>query len=152
MRITLFSLFAAGLLFAACNQSGKSGEAADGQDTSVSTVTVTKVDSANAPIMKFETESYNFGKVASGDKVEYEYKFTNTGKSPLVIAEATATCGCTVPEWPKKPVLPGESNSIKVSFDTNNKTGMQDKLITVTANTVPAQTVVHLVGEVTLKK
>jgi hypothetical protein len=101
--------------------------------------------------MKFEKESHDFGKIKTGDKVNYDFKFTNTGKSPLIISEAHATCGCTIPEWPKAPVKPGESGIIKVTFNSAGKTGLQDKQITVTANTVPAQTMVHLIGEVLAK-
>ncbi|RCH54031.1 DUF1573 domain-containing protein [Mucilaginibacter hurinus] len=154
MKKLFLTFIAASTLLAACqsNSGGSSADsAATAKEDSIAAAKVLEnpVDSANAPVLKFAVESYNFGKVDAGKKVEYEYEFTNTGKSPLVIQNATASCGCTVPAWPKKPILPGEGGKIKVSFDSANKSGMQDKLITITGNTIPAQTVVHLVGEVT---
>lgn len=140
MKNLFLGLLLAGTTLVACNQTKSTDEAkADGTTTTVN---------ANAPVMKFELESYDFGKVKAGEKVTYEFKFTNTGQSPLIISNATATCGCTVPEWPKAPVQPGQGGNIKVTFDSANKEGLQDKQITVTANTSPAQNVVHLVGEV----
>ncbi len=137
------------IVLAACNQNKGNGSSAEGDSTATSAAA--PVDSANAPVLKFEEEIHNFGAVKEGDKVDYAFKFTNTGKSPLLISNASATCGCTVPEWPKTPIKPNESSEIKVTFNSAGKNGIQDKLITVTANTVPAQTVVHLAGEVVKK-
>jgi plastocyanin len=139
MKKLFLGLFVASALMA-CNSSDSKDAAKD--DSATTTV------NANAPAMKFEFDSHDFGKVKAGDKVTYEFNFTNTGQSPLIITNATATCGCTVPEWPKAPVQPGNSGKIKVTFNSANKEGLQDKQITVTANTSPAQNVVHLVGEV----
>jgi hypothetical protein len=131
----------AGLLFTACNQSSQNATAAVADAGNVS--------ATNAPVMKFEKETHDFGKIKEGDKVTYEFKFTNTGKSPLIIKDAIATCGCTKPEWPNTPIQPGADGAIKVTFNSATKMGLQDKQITVTANTVPAQSMVHLIGEVT---
>lgn len=103
---------------------------------------------ADAAVMTFETASYNFGKIAPGEKVNYSYKFKNTGKSPLIISQATASCGCTVPEPPKEPIKPGAEGEIKVVFDSHGKSGMQDKVITVTSNANPAVVDLHLIGEI----
>jgi hypothetical protein len=141
MKKLVITLFVAGALMA-CNQPAKTA-----QDTS----TATTANAANAAVMKFEFDSHDFGKIKQGDKVTYEFKFTNTGKSPLIISNATATCGCTTPEWPHTPLQPGEGGAIKVTFNSTGKSGLQDKLITVTANTNPAQSMVHLIGEVLTK-
>lgn len=140
MKKVILSMLIASVLMA-CNQPGKTTTAA----------TTTTANAANAPVMKFEFESHDFGKLKQGDKVTYEFKFTNTGKSPLIITNATATCGCTTPEWPKAPLQPGEGGKIRVTFNSAAKSGLQDKLITITANTNPAQNQVHLIGEVTTK-
>ncbi|MES2062613.1 MAG: DUF1573 domain-containing protein [Bacteroidota bacterium] len=130
-----------GLLFTACNQQA--------QKTTVAVADTTgNVSATNAPVMKFEKETHDFGKIKEGDKVTYAFKFTNTGKSPLIIKDAVATCGCTKPEWPKTPIQPGANGEIQVTFNSAAKSGLQDKQITVTANTVPAQSMVHLIGEV----
>ncbi|HET8827983.1 MAG TPA: DUF1573 domain-containing protein [Pelobium sp.] len=106
------------------------------------------VDSTLAPVIKFEKEIYEFGKIKQGESVSYNFKFENVGKSPLIIKEATATCGCTVPEFPKEPIPVGGSGQIKVTFNSEGKEGLQDKVVTILANTIPQNTEVHLVGEV----
>lgn len=98
--------------------------------------------------IRYETSAYDFGKIKQGESVSHSFKFTNTGKSPLIITSAVASCGCTTPTWPKTPVMPGDTGSISVTFNSRGKSGLQDKLITVTANTQPAQSIVHLLGEV----
>ena len=140
MKIYFLTLIAAGLLFSACNQS----------KTDNSTASTT--NAANAPVMKFEKETHDFGKIKAGEKVTYEFKFTNAGKSPLIISDAKASCGCTIPTWPHTPVKPGDNGAIKVIFDSATKVGLQDKQITITANTIPAQNIVHLIGEVQIPK
>jgi plastocyanin len=137
MKKLLFTLIAASMLMA-CN-SPQSGD---------KTANNTTANAANAPVMKFEKEMHDFGKIKSGDKVTYEFKFTNTGKSPLIITDAVATCGCTKPEWPHTPIKPGDAGAIKVTFNSAGKMGLQDKMITITGNTIPAQNMVHLIGEV----
>jgi hypothetical protein len=139
MKTLIFSLIAAGMLFSACNQS--TGNATAGNATG---------DAENAPVMKFEKETHDFGKMRVGDKVSYDFKFTNTGKSPLIITDGYASCGCTKPTWPTTPIKPGDKGIIHVTFDSKGKSpGLQDKLITITANTSPAQNMVHLIGELT---
>ena len=92
--------------------------------------------------------SYNFGKVVDGDKVEYNYRFRNTGNKPLVIINASASCGCTVPQKPEKPILPGEIGFIKVVFDSRGRIGETHKSITVTSNAHPGFPELKLEGEV----
>ena len=92
-------------------------------------------DTANVPVMKFEESTFNFNDVPQGSKVSHEYKFKNTGKSPLVISNVLVTCGCTVPEWPKSPIAPGKSGIIRVFFNSTGKFGIQNKTITILANT-----------------
>ena len=137
MKKLFLSLIAAGVLMSACNQNGSS-TANNG----------TSGNASDAPVMKLEKDTNDFGKIRSGDKVTYDFKFTNTGKSPLIITDAVATCGCTKPEWPTTPVKPGDSGAIHVTFNSVGKMGLQDKMITITANTNPAQSMVHLIGEV----
>ena len=139
MKKLFLSLIAAGMLLTACN-SNQTGASAN----------TTTANAADAPVMKFEKDTHDFGKIKRGDKVTYDFKFVNTGKSPLIITDAVATCGCTKPEVPKAPIKPGETGNVHVTFDSAGKLGLQDKQITVTANTNPAQTRVHLIGEVTL--
>lgn len=141
MKTLFLSLLSAGILFTACNNAGTASG-----DTAAATGTP-----ANAPVMKFEKTTHDFGKIMVGDNVTYDFKFRNTGKSPLIITDGFASCGCTKPDWPKTPVKPGENGIIHVTFNSTGKKGLQDKLITITANTNPPQNIVHLIGEVTVK-
>jgi hypothetical protein len=110
----------------------------------------TPKDTSKVAKLAFAETHFNFGGVRSGVVVEHEFSFTNTGKVPLVISHAESTCGCTVPEWPKKPVMPGESGVLKVKFNTLGKDGDQSKPVTITANTIPAETKVYIEGFVSL--
>ncbi len=86
------------------------------------------------PIMKFSNVEYDFGTIDEGDVVETVFKFTNSGKNELIITSAKASCGCTVPEWPKQPILSGESGEIKVKFNSKGKPNKQQKQITLSTN------------------
>ena len=94
---------------------------------------------------------YNFGTIAEGEKVAYSFRFKNSGKKPLIIVNATASCGCTVPEKPEEPVMPGETGFIKVVFDSKGKPGHILKSITVTSNAYPPFNDLMLEGDVTKK-
>lgn len=95
---------------------------------------------ATGPTAKIEYQQteYDFGTVKDGAIVEHTFTFKNTGDVPLVIQNASATCGCTVPKKPEKPIAPGETGEIQVRFDSSNKPGIQNKTVTITANTEPA--------------
>ena len=87
------------------------------------------------PKFTFEQEEHNFGQIRDGHIVRHTYRYTNSGEAPLIISKATAACGCTVPQWPKQPIPVGGSGEIQVQFDSSNKPGMQNKVVTITANT-----------------
>ena len=146
---SVFILAIVALSFAACRNANNST-----LETSTVSVgdTVSKVVSPDAAVITFERDIYDFAKIEQGEKVQHEFKFKNTGKSPLIISNATATCGCTVPEIPKEPILPGKEGVIKVVFSSEGKMGMQDKVVTITSNANPNVNTVHLVGEVLEKK
>ena len=102
----------------------------------------------NLTEIKFENELYDFGEITQGEKVKFTYKFTNVGESDLVISSAKGSCGCTVPNWPRKPIAPGESAEIRVVFNSEGKNGKQHKKVSVIANTQPSTTVVALTGNI----
>ncbi|TAF44220.1 MAG: DUF1573 domain-containing protein [Sphingobacteriales bacterium] len=102
--------------------------------------------------IKFEKDIFDFGQITVGDKVKHSFKFKNTGKIPLIITNASASCGCTLPNWPKTPVKPNQSATIDVVFNSAGKKGLQDKIITILANTQPEITKLHLIGEILEKK
>ena len=98
--------------------------------------------------IQFEASEISFGEIKEGAAVTKIYKLKNIGKKRLMIEKVEGSCGCTVAEWPRYPVEPGENAEIKVNFNTLGKRGEQDKTITVTANTEPAQTILRIKGKV----
>jgi hypothetical protein len=87
------------------------------------------------PTIAFDTKEHDFGKINQGDKVTYDFKFKNTGEANLVISDARGSCGCTVPDYPKTVIKPGESSKIKVSFNSTGKHGENKKTVTLVCNT-----------------
>ncbi|MBL0308670.1 MAG: DUF1573 domain-containing protein [Bacteroidetes bacterium] len=94
--------------------------------------------------IKFDRLTHDFGRIADGSKVKTKFKFTNTGKVALIISGAQGSCGCTVPQWPRDPIKPGETGEIDVEFDSSGKSGETSKTVTVGANTDPASTVLTI--------
>jgi len=133
------------IFFAACNNRTNSDIS---NVTSGKEVSAVKTDAADAPVMSFENTSHDFGQVTDGEKVSYDFKFKNTGKSPLIISNALASCGCTVPDYPRYPVAPGKEGMISVIFDSAGKSGIQDKVVTLTSNALASTMQLHLTGEV----
>ena len=89
------------------------------------------------PSFEFTEEEYDFGTINEGDIVDHVFTFANNGDAPLIISSATASCGCTVPQWPKEPIAVGGTGEIKVQFNSRKKPGIQNKTVTITANTYP---------------
>jgi len=100
----------------------------------------------NKASMNFEEATFDFGTLKSGEKVKHHYKFTNTGNAPLIIHNATSTCGCTVPEIPLEPISPDDTGSILVYYDSTGKIGTQNKTITIQTNGNPPIYQVYLKG------
>jgi hypothetical protein len=97
--------------------------------------------------LEFEETTYDFGIIKSGPIVSQVFTFTNTGDEPLIVTEVRGSCGCTVPQWPRAPLAPGETASITVEFNSKNKYGQRNQRVTLTANTNPPQTFIYLAGE-----
>ncbi len=100
-------------------------------------------DAGKHPVMKFDETEFDFGTIEQGTKVEHIFKFTNTGDAPLVIVNAKSSCGCTVPEYPKTPVAPGETAELLVKFNGSGKNQV-NKTVTVTANTEAGKEVIKI--------
>ena len=107
----------------------------------------TEAPSAGSPVMEFESMEVDYGVIQQNAEPYREFHFTNTGDAPLIISNAKGSCGCTVPEWPKEPVQPGESNVIKVRYATN-RIGKFNKTVTLTTNDAEGQHVLRISGEV----
>jgi len=95
-----------------------------------------------------EESTFEFGTIEQGEVIQNVFEITNLGEAPLVISNAKGSCGCTVPNWPKEPVMPGQTAQILVKFDSKGKRGKQAKRVTITANTEPAQTFLTIRGEI----
>lgn len=103
------------------------------------------------PVFKFERLEYDFGQIKEGDKVSYTYKFTNTGEAPLIVQSVQPSCGCTAPDWSKEPIPAGGTGFVKVEFDSNGKQGIQNKVVTVNANTWPKSLILRFKAQVNPK-
>lgn len=104
---------------------------------------------ASGPIISFEKLMHDFGAVKQGTSVTYEFVFTNTGKQPLMLSEPRSSCGCTVPTYPKEPIMPGQKKSIKVTFDAGaEKLGEFSKQVNILSNAENSPVVIVIKGKV----
>ena len=103
-------------------------------------------DGLDGPKIEFDMEVWEFGEINEGESVDTIFTFKNTGNEALIISNAKAGCGCTVPQWPKEPIAPGESGTISVKFNSKGKTGKQTKRVTLTMNTTPNTKQLRLSG------
>jgi hypothetical protein len=104
----------------------------------------------NAAEITFVKTVHDYGTIFQGGDGTCEFKFTNTGKEPLILSRPQSSCGCTVPTWPQEPILPGKSDVIKVTYNTNS-IGPINKTVTVTSNAKTARVVLQIKGSVVAK-
>lgn len=98
--------------------------------------------------VQFEKDVHDFGNVKQGGDASTEFKFTNTGTEPLIISNAKGSCGCTVPEWPREPIAPGQNGVIKVKYDSK-RVGPINKSVTITSNANNApQKIIRIKGHI----
>jgi len=136
--ILLFSL-------ACSNSDDKEGSNTDTREE-VSTE-VAKIKAANSKCV-FEKQMYDLGKIQQGEIVKYTMKFRNEGEELLVINNAHASCGCTVPKWTKEPIAKGEEGQLEVTFDSSGRKGVQHKSVVLITNSVEKMVEVSFVAEV----
>ena len=97
------------------------------------------------PELAFEETEHDFGTITEGDVVTKKFTFTNTGEAPLIISNAAASCGCTIPTYPKdKPIAPGETGEIEVQYNSRGKKNQDNKTVRITANTWPTVTKINI--------
>jgi len=106
------------------------------------------VSAARKPTMDFKDTVHSFGDVKQGEAVQYDFSFTNNGKTPLLITSATGSCGCTVPQYPREAVQPGQSGIMKVTFNSAGKMGHQEKSVTIHTNTLRSIEMLYIKAEV----
>lgn len=107
--------------------------------------------SLGSAIVEFDKTEYDFGEVIEGEIAEGTFKITNKGKVDLIITSAKATCGCTVPEWPKEPIAPGASADLKFTFNSRGRLGKQSKSITLQTNSEKVTELIRIKGTVVKK-
>ncbi|MDY0342789.1 MAG: DUF1573 domain-containing protein [Lentimicrobium sp.] len=108
------------------------------------------MENTRMPFIEFEQDFHDFGKLIQGEKVSYAFKFTNTGKTDLIISKVSSSCGCTVPDYPKTPIRPGDTKKIDVKFDTENRRGFQNKTVTIVSNAQPSAKVLRIKAQIVL--
>jgi hypothetical protein len=103
---------------------------------------------ASLPVLTFQDTAHDFGIIKEGEKVQHEFIFKNTGRSPLIIAGAETSCGCTVPTFTHEPVPPGGTGTLKVLFSSEGKQGHVVKAVTVKSNAYPATKIVTISADI----
>jgi hypothetical protein len=147
MKKLFFTLsLAAGLSTLTFAQDGHA--AGDGHNHDAATTA--PVASTSLADIKMDKMTHDYGNIPQGGNGECEFKFTNTGKEPLVITNCQGSCGCTVPQCPKEPILPGKTGVIKVKYDTNRPGGIY-KTVTVNSNAKSGNVVLTIKGNVEVK-
>lgn len=129
-----------------CNNKEQDGTV--GSDVVNNSASANGKTDADMPEIKFEEEEFDFGKITQGEIVSHAFTFKNTGSKNLIISGASGSCGCTVPQWPKEPIKAGETNKINVVFNSEGKSGLQDKTITIITNCEPATRVIRIKTEI----
>jgi hypothetical protein len=107
-------------------------------------------DKADGPVMTFESTMIDYGTIEQHADPLRIFNFTNTGNEALIIKNAKGSCGCTVPKWPKEPIMPGETGKIEVRYDTK-RIGPFSKRVTLTTNSVEERIVLTIKGRVNPK-
>ena len=100
------------------------------------------------PKIQMDEESYDFGDIIQGESVTHEFIIKNIGNDKLLINSAKGSCGCTVPVWPKEPIMEGDESTIKVTFNSAGKKGRQNKTVTLVTNAIPNTKVIIINGNV----
>lgn len=147
-KLLKISVMALGLLsFCACNHSGAQKDidvdliqnpySAEGDE-----------DGEQMPKMSFDCDMHDFGRITEGESIAYSFHFRNDGKRDLVISGCNASCGCTVADYPKGRIAPGEDGYVTVSFNSRGKVGMQYQEVTVNSNAQPSRKVLKITAQV----
>lgn len=104
--------------------------------------------SAKMPVMTFDQDLHDFGRLSAGENISYSFHFRNTGNADLIISGCSATCGCTVPSYPKERIAPGADGYVTVSFNSTGKSGQQYQEVTVVSNAQPSRIKLKITAQV----
>lgn len=116
----------------------------DHSSTTYGQKTDESLNANNKPQIYFQETEHNLGEIMEGEIITYGVKFSNTGNADLIISNVITSCGCTVGKFPQKPIKPGETGVIELTFDSSGETGYQNKTITVETNTLPNKVFLRL--------
>ena len=133
IKIFLLSLIFSNFMYA---QDASSIDKVDKQEEKISGATI-----------DFESKVMDYGTIDFNSNGNREFVFTNNGTEPLIIKTARGNCGCTVPDWPKEPIMPGSSSAIKVKYATN-RVGKFTKQVTLSTNVDSKPVILTIKGEV----
>lgn len=100
------------------------------------------------PVMTFDSEAHDFGRLSAGESISYSFHFRNTGTADLIISSTSATCGCTVADYPKGRIAPGGEGYVTVTFKSAGKSGQQFQEVTVVSNAQPSTTKLTITAQV----
>ncbi|MBP6978010.1 MAG: DUF1573 domain-containing protein [Bacteroidales bacterium] len=100
------------------------------------------------PVISFESDEHDFGRILQGEVVTYAFRFKNTGKTDLLVSSVSTSCGCTVSKYAKDPVRPGGQGVIEVTFNSSGRKGFQNKTITVLTNAQPSKHILNIKAQI----
>ena len=147
MKTPQFVLILVLLVVISCNSSSE--DKAITADLVNSPLTANKsAEKVLTPKIQMDEESFNFGEIQQGESITHSFVLKNIGDASLIISSAKGSCGCTVPEWPKEPIVKTEEAIIKVTFNSAGKSGKQNKTVTLVTNAIPNTKVITITGTV----
>jgi hypothetical protein len=135
-----FLIFPVFWLLSSCS-SGSSGQQAGDRAAAMQ-------GSDGEAVMSFEKNTHDFGQIVSGEKVSFAFRFTNTGDAPLLITNTRSGCGCTVGEYSREPVAPGQTGRVTVMFNSAGRRGFQSESIRIFTNGEPSEHLLRVTAEV----
>ena len=105
-------------------------------------------ESEKMPVLTFDSDLHDFGRLSAGENISYSFHFRNTGNADLIISNTSATCGCTVAEYPKGRIAPGGEGYVTVTFKSAGKAGQQYQEVTIVSNAQPATCRLKILAQV----
>lgn len=150
MKTSLFLFIS--FLFFACGNNKPQKASTDLVNNPASADSSSIKSNGKAATISFENPSHDFGNITQGEILEYGFIFTNTGGSDLIISNASASCGCTIPDYPKEPIAPGKQGKIKVTFNSDGRIDRFLKEVNITSNTEPMTNTLYISGIILAKQ
>jgi hypothetical protein len=105
-------------------------------------------ESEKMPVLTFDSDMHDFGRLSAGENISYSFHFRNTGNADLIISNTSATCGCTVADYPKGRIAPGGEGYVTVTFKSAGKAGQQYQEVTIVSNAQPATSRLKILAQV----